>query len=75
MELRFEKLQVGEPKHEFVHATVNRAKVPGGWLICVFWNNANVGGPSMLFYPDPTHAWDGASLPDDEQPAPYLASA
>ena len=32
-----------------------RAMVPGGWLISI-----TNGG--MTFYPDPNHAWDGASL-------------
>jgi hypothetical protein len=32
-----------------------RAKVPGGWLVTVY--------SSVAFYPDPDHAWDGASLP------------
>ena len=78
MELKFEKLSVAEPKHEFVHASVSRAKVPGGWLICVFWNSVSCGGPSMLFYPDPEHLWDGASLPhesDSEERGNWVASA
>ena len=32
-----------------------RAKVPGGWLLSA--------GAGIAFYPDPGHAWDGASLP------------
>jgi hypothetical protein len=31
-----------------------RAKVPGGWLVSA--------GSGVAFYPDPGHAWDGASL-------------
>jgi hypothetical protein len=31
-----------------------RAKVPGGWLVS--------SGSGIAFYPDPGHAWDGASL-------------
>jgi hypothetical protein len=31
-----------------------RAKVPGGWLVSA--------GSGIAFYPDPGHAWDGASL-------------
>jgi hypothetical protein len=34
--------------------TVARAKVPGGWLVSA--------GAGIAFYPDPGHAWDGASL-------------
>jgi hypothetical protein len=33
---------------------VLRAKVPGGWLVSA--------GATVAFYPDPGHAWDGASL-------------
>jgi hypothetical protein len=60
--MKFEKLQVGEPKHEFVHGTLSRSPVPGGWLVCVFWNASHVGGQSITFYPDPDHQWDGSSL-------------
>ncbi len=34
-----------------------RAKVPGGWLVVMRPND------SITFLPDPTHEWDGASLP------------
>jgi hypothetical protein len=33
-----------------------RTKVPGGWLLAT-----NSG--SLTFYPDPTHQWDGKSIP------------
>ena len=36
---------------------VYRAKVPGGWFVLVT-NNAR----GLMFYPDPEHTWDGASL-------------
>jgi hypothetical protein len=45
--LKFEKLDAGG-------YAVARAKVPGGWLI--------VCGTGVTFYPDPGHAWDGASV-------------
>ena len=35
-----------------------RAKVPGGWLVIV-----ERDAPSLIFYPDPDHEWDGSSLP------------
>lgn len=38
------------------HYSVLRSKVPGGWLI------AAGSGPSLAFYPDPEHRWDGASV-------------
>jgi len=61
--MKFEKLQVGDPKHDFVYGSVYRSPVPGGWIICVFWNTSHVGGPSVTFYPEPEHKWDGSSLP------------
>lgn len=36
---------------------IQRAKVPGGWLVVYD------DGKSITFYPDPTHAWNGASVP------------
>jgi len=38
------------------HYVVLRTKVPGGWLV------AAGAGPSLTFYPDPEHRWDGTSL-------------
>jgi hypothetical protein len=46
-------LLLWEPLSSSIPAS--RAKVPGGWLISI-----TNGG--MTFYPDPNHAWDGASL-------------
>ena len=37
----------------------SRAKVPGGWLVAIIWHH----GGGVTFYPDPTHHWDGKSLP------------
>jgi hypothetical protein len=37
------------------HGLVLRAKVPGGWLVTF--------SGTLAFYPDPAHAWNGASLP------------
>jgi len=45
--LKFERLDAGA-------YPITRAKVPGGWLIAC--------GATVTFYPDPKHAWDGASL-------------
>ena len=38
---------------------LQRAKVPGGWLVQV--NLLSYSG--AFFYPDPEHIWDGSSLP------------
>jgi hypothetical protein len=48
VKFKFEKLSAG------VHS-ISRAKVPGGWIVMA----ANA---SITFYPDPEHAWDGATL-------------
>ena len=61
--LHWEKLGVAEPKHEFTYATVLRAKVPGGWLVSVFYTSGHQdGGVACTFFPDPGHVWDGGSL-------------
>lgn len=39
--------------------SVQRAKVPGGWLITTWLGDS--GG--VTFLPDPDHEWDGNSLP------------
>jgi hypothetical protein len=48
-QLRWEAL----PSSQF---SLSRSKVPGGWLI------AAGSTPSLVFYPDPDHRWDGASV-------------
>lgn len=37
-----------------------RARVPGGWLIFT-WTPGRSGVGGVTFYPDPNHAWDGAT--------------
>jgi hypothetical protein len=68
MQIHWQRLHVGEPKHDFVHATLYRAAVPGGWLITILYSAHNVGGPTMCFYPDADHTWDGGSLPGFTMP-------
>lgn len=34
-----------------------RAQVPGGWLVLLKGDQ-----PSLFFYPDPNHKWDGGSM-------------
>lgn len=50
-----------DPAHatEFLSIAMYRAKVPGGWLLM----SKVTHGVSTSFYPDPSHTWDGASLP------------
>jgi len=46
---------------------MKRAKVPGGWFVVVY-NDLYQHAchiPSVTFYPDPNHHWDGNSLPLD----------
>ena len=51
--LKFEKLDA-----DALSARVNRAKVPGGWLVIITSNS----GSGATFYPDPQHKWDGGSV-------------
>ncbi len=55
--LEFEsiKFSVDSLSNDFF--SLNRAKVPGGWLITLY--------QSITFYPDPRHEWDGSSLQDE----------
>jgi hypothetical protein len=55
--LKFEKLDVSTLS---ASTTMNRAKIPGGWLIV---STSNAGG-GVTFYPDPEHKWDGGSVAD-----------
>ena len=58
--LKFEKLDV-----DALPFRVNRAKIPGGWLLVA---TSNAGG-GLTFYPDPQHKWDGGSVADDTRHA------
>ena len=62
--LRFEKLDV-----EALSSRVNRAKIPGGWLLIV----TSSSGGGCTFYPDPHHKWDGGSVVDDRGHAALAA--
>lgn len=50
---------------------LRRAKVPGGWLILCEFTISPGGedpedmtrGAQITFYPDPSHGWNGGSLP------------
>ena len=39
-----------------------RSAVPGGWLVTAYIQGINT--PSLTFYPDPSHKWDGKSDPN-----------
>ncbi len=56
---------VGDERERLL--AVNRAKVPGGWLIYIFGHTEGGLDPwrygGLTFYPDPEHEWDGLSLP------------
>lgn len=39
-----------------------RARVPGGWVI-VLKETVTQEMSGVTFVPDPTHSWDGTSLP------------
>ena len=57
--LTFESLEAGVrmPNSSF-KVDVKRAKVPGGWLVGLPYRDFG-----LTFVPDPTHTWDGNSLP------------
>jgi hypothetical protein len=40
---------------------VERAKVPGGWLVISQFKVGPAHG--LVYVPDPNHEWDGGSLP------------
>jgi len=40
---------------------VERAKVPGGWIVITQFHLGT--GLGSVFLPDPKHEWDGGSLP------------
>jgi len=41
------------------HGPLLRARVPGGWLLMTG------RGAALVFFPDPQHAWNGETLPED----------
>jgi hypothetical protein len=63
--LKFEKLDVDG----LSAARMNRAKVPGGWLL-VFASNS---GGGATFYADPEHKWNGGSVAEDRRKADLVA--
>jgi hypothetical protein len=48
-----------------LNSEINRAKVPGGWLVFVSVQSPSRAGESagsgLTFVPDPEHKWDGTS--------------
>ncbi|MBC8493153.1 MAG: hypothetical protein H8D43_05140 [Chloroflexi bacterium] len=48
-----------------IYLQILRAKVPGGWLVVALNPNDERASyaPSIGFYPDPNHTWNGSSLP------------
>ena len=62
-ELVFESIRVNKGSPALA---VERAKVPGGWLVVgYYFKILSFSNPSIAFYPDPEHRWDGGSLSDD----------
>ena len=56
MALVFERLDAVHP-NGFHSMKVFRAKVVGGWIVVLGTDETG------FFFPDPTHEWDGSSLP------------
>ena len=42
--------------------SVFRSKVPGGWFVVIKQEHPQPISPSLTFYPDPNHIWNGTSL-------------
>ena len=42
---------------------ITRAKVPGGWLVFIMHVTGMAGQGGITFIPDPSHTWDGSSVP------------
>lgn len=53
------KWQLVEDEGEY---STLRAKVPGGWLVMAA-SPGSIHSPSITFYPDPKHLWNGSTLP------------
>jgi hypothetical protein len=45
------------------NAEVLRSRVPGGWFVTIRSIGKDDDSYSIAFYPDPSHVWDGCSLP------------
>ena len=55
-----------ELKHDLEFGGLYRAKIPGGWLITTIQPYTMSGISNFTgatFIPDPSHQWDGSSLP------------
>lgn len=50
-----------EPIDSSGSCNIDRAKVPGGWLVRMISRGHN-GESGLAFVPDPQHTWDGKSL-------------
>lgn len=61
--LRWETLVTTREDKGILHSEylAERAKVPGGWLVITQFHIGSAHG--LVFLPDPTHQWDGGSLP------------
>jgi hypothetical protein len=64
--LTFEKVEASYGSGASLN--VFRAKVTGGWLVMVTWAAVASGSASVTFVPDPSHTWDGSSLPEAAVP-------
>lgn len=61
--LSWETLNTAREAKGFMHSEyfVERAKVPGGWLVISQFKVGPAHG--LVFLPDPNHEWNGGSLP------------
>ncbi len=65
--LIFEKLktlerQAADAAPSPMKVGVFRAPVPGGWLVLLRADDPTLEQPTLFFYPDSRHDWDGGSM-------------
>lgn len=58
--LTFERI---EAQLDGTALNISRAKVPGGWLVFIIHVTVFSGQGGIAFVHDPSHTWDGSSLP------------
>ncbi|MCF7912305.1 MAG: hypothetical protein K9M99_07245 [Candidatus Cloacimonetes bacterium] len=56
-------IYIGHDGRSYKSVSIQRAKVPGGWIIRLIYGKDSGGLGGLTFYPDPLHKWDGNSLP------------
>jgi len=63
--VRFEWEMIQEYGEAFDETWLQRAKVPGGWIVRQL-KYKGTSAEAMCFVPDPNHEWDGQTLVQEE---------